>query len=452
MSFPETFVWGAAAASYQIEGAVDMDGKGVSTWDVFCQRPGVIWHGHTGGVACDHYHRYEEDVALMAEMGLRGYRLSVSWPRVMPEGTGRINDRGLDFYERLVDRLLASGIEPWITLFHWDFPQALYERGGWLNRDVADWFADYAAVLVSRLSDRVRHWMTLNEPQVFIGMGHRDGTHAPGIRLTPRELLRAAHHTLLAHGQAVRAIRAAARQPCAVGCAPVGQVTIPDGESPAEVAEARRLTFEMREPTLWTNTWWMDPIFFGRYPEDGLAAFGRDVPEVRDEDLRTIQQPLDFFGMNSYMGYLASSRLRHKAADDGWPPGHPRTACNWPVTPAILYWGPRFFHERYGLPIVITENGVSCRDWVSLDGAVHDPMRIDFIARHLRCLHRAVSEQIPVWGYFYWSIMDNFEWAEGYKERFGLVHVDSRTLERRLKDSGHWYRQVIATHGRVALE
>ncbi len=452
MTFPDRFVWGAAAAAYQIEGAVAADGKGPSVWDLYCRRPGVIWHGHTGDVACDHYHRYEEDVALMQAIGLRGYRLSVSWPRVLPAGTGQVNARGLAFYDRLIDCLLAAGVEPWVTLFHWDYPQALFERGGWLNRDAAGWFADYAAVVVDRLSDRVRRWMTLNEPQVFIGMGHRDGTHAPGLRLTPAELLRASHVALLAHGEGVRAIRATTRQPAAVGYAPVGLVVIPDDESEPALALARRLTFAMREPTVWTNSWWMDPVFFGQYPEDGLALFGRDAPSIRAGDLETIRQPLDFFGVNSYMGYPASSRTRPGGADDGWPAGHPRTGSDWPVTPEILYWGPRFFHERYGLPVVVTENGVSGRDWVCLDGEVHDPARIDYVARHLRWLHRAIEEGIPVEGYFYWSVMDNFEWAEGYKERFGLVHVDFRTQERRLKDSARWYRRVIATGGRAALE
>lgn len=451
MTFPDQFRWGAAAASYQIEGAVADDGKGPSVWDGFCRRPGAIWHGHTGDVACDHYHRYEGDVELMRSIGLQAYRLSVCWPRVLPAGIGALNRRGLDFYDRLVDRLLAAGIEPWVTLFHWDFPQALYERGGWLNRDAAEWFAEYATVVVQRLSDRVRNWLTLNEPQVFIGMGHRDGTHAPGVRLTRGELLLATHHALLAHGRGVQAVRAASRQPCAVGYAPVGQVMIPDSESLPDLELARRLMFSMQEPSLWCNTWWMDPVFRGQYPADGWALFGRDVPAVRPGDLELIAQPLDFFGVNSYMGYLASTRQRAEGADDGWPAGHPRTAFDWPVTPEILYFGPRFFHERYQLPIVITENGVSGRDWVALDGAVHDPHRIDYVARHLRQLHRAVQEGVPVRGYFYWSILDNFEWAAGYKERFGLIHVDYRTQERRLKDSAVWYRRVIETHGAAAL-
>jgi beta-glucosidase len=451
MTFPEQFVWGAAAASYQIEGAADVDGKGPSIWDTFCRRPGAVWHGHSGEVACDHYRRFAEDVALMQQLGLRAYRMSIAWPRVLPAGSGAVNEPGLDFYDRLVDGLLEVGVEPWITLFHWDFPHALYLRGGWLNRDAARWFADYASLVVARLSDRVRRWMTLNEPQVFVGMGHRDGTHAPGLKLPLAEVLQAAHVALLAHGEGVQAIRAAARGPCLVGCAPVGQVVLPDAEDASEIDLARRLMFSMPERTVWANTWWMDPMFLGHYPEDGMAVFGRDAPEIRAGDLEVIHQPLDFFGVNSYMGYLASSRGGPARADDGWPAGHPRTAFNWPITPEILYWGPRFFHERYRLPIVVTENGVSCRDWVSLDGEVHDPNRIDFVARHLRALHRAVAEGIPVLGYFYWSLMDNFEWAEGYKERFGLVHVDFRTQERRLKDSARWYRSVIDSRGAIAL-
>ena len=448
MMFPDGFVWGAAAASYQIEGAVDTDGKGPSVWDVFAHRPGAVWNGHHGDVACDHYHRFEEDVALMKAIGLGAYRLSICWPRVLPVGHGEINDKGLAFYDRLIDELVAAGIEPWVTLFHWDYPQALFERGGWLNRDSPEWFAEYTSRIVERLSDRVRHWVTLNEPRVFIGYGHREGKHAPGVLLSWPEVLRAAHHVLLAHGHAVQAIRAASRTPCQIGYAPIGLPTLPETEAPEDVELARRLTFQMRERTLWSNSWWMDPVFRGSYPEDGLALHGADMPRFPSSDLDIIRQPLDFCGANTYMALPARE---HEGSADGWPPGHPRTGCNWPVTPDALYWGPRFLHERYGLPLVITENGVSCRDSVFLDGKVHDPLRIDFLTRYLRALHRVISDGVPVRGYFHWSIMDNFEWAEGFKERFGLVFVDYATQHRLLKDSAYWYQQVIATNGSVAL-
>jgi beta-glucosidase len=448
MAFPDGFVWGAAAASYQIEGAAAEDGKGPSVWDVFTRRPGAIWHGHNGDVACDHYHRFEEDVGLMQAIGLGAYRLSISWPRVLPAGTGRVNEKGLGFYDRLVDALVAANIDPWVTLFHWDYPQALFERGGWLNPDSPQWFADYAQLVVERLSDRVRHWITLNEPQVFIGYGHLEGRHAPGLGLTWRETLRAAHHSLLAHGRSVQAIRAAARTPSRIGYAPIGMPVIPATDSAGDLEVARRLTFGIRGRTPWNNTWWMDPVLLGHYPDDGLAVFGADAPRCPSSDFDTIREPVDFFGVNTYMAFHPN----HEGPGDGWPLGHPRTAFDWPVTPEALYYGPKFFFERYGKPIVVTENGLSCRDWISLDGKVHDPQRIDFLARYLRALHRAASEGIPVEGYFQWSMFDNFEWAEGYKERFGLAFVDYPTQRRLLKDSAYWYQQVITTNGRVALE
>jgi beta-glucosidase len=312
--FPKDFVWGAAAASYQIEGAAQVDERGPSVWDMYCRKPGAVWNEHTGDVACDHYHRYAEDVALMKEIGLQAYRLSIAWPRIQPEGTGKPNAKGLDFYDRLIDSLLSAGITPWITLFHWDFPLALYHRGGWLNRDSADWFADYTTHVVARLSDRVKHWMTLNEPQVYIGAGHHEGRHAPGDRLAFKEVLRAGHHTLLAHGKSVLALRAAARQPLRIGYAPVGMPKMPlDPSSAADLAAAKELMFGVRTETAWTNTWWMDPAYLGHYPEEGLRFFGANAPEVQAGDMDTIHQPLDFFGVNIYQGQYV------RAGQDGQP-------------------------------------------------------------------------------------------------------------------------------------
>jgi beta-glucosidase len=445
-TFPKDFVWGAAAASYQIEGAHDADGKGPSTWDMFARKPGAVWQGQTGDVACDHYHRYREDVGLMRELGLRAYRLSTSWPRILPDGVGRVNAAGLDFYDRLVDELLAAGVEPWVTLFHWDFPLALYHRGGWLNRDSAEWFAAYTEVVVKKLSDRVRHWMTLNEPQVFIGAGHDEGRHAPGDRLRFREVLRAGHHALLAHGRSVQAIRAASRQPARVGFAPVGLPRLPASDSPADVAAARASTFEVWGRSAWTNTWWMDPVFLGRYPEDGLALYGADAPMPEASDLEVIAQPLDFLGTNIYQGTPVRAGANGAELVEH-PVGHPITAFEWAVTPSAAYWGPRFFFERYKLPIVITENGISCRDWLALDGKVHDPDRIDFTARHLLELRRAIGDGVPVDAYFHWSLIDNFEWGHGYKHRFGLIFCDYPTQRRVIKDSGRWYADVIASNG-----
>jgi len=447
MTFPKGFVWGAAAASYQVEGAAYEDGKGLSVWDMFCRKQGTIWNGQSGDVACDHYHRYKGDVALMKEIGLHAYRLSISWPRVIPDGTGAVNPQGLAFYERLVDELLAANIQPYVTLFHWDYPYELYCRGGWLNPDSSNWFADYACVVVDKLSDRVKHWMTLNEPSCFIGIGHMEGQHAPGDRLGFAQVLRATHNALLAHGKAAQAIRATSRGACQIGFAPVGAVAIPATDKPEDIQAARQAMFSITERNVWSNTWWMDPIFFGKYPGDGLKLFGRDVPPIRPGDLETICQPLDFFGFNHYQGQTYRAGTNEQPEHVPYPVGHPLTAFRSYVTPESLYWGPRFFAERYKLPIVVTENGMSNVDWVALDGKVHDPQRIDFTRRYLLQLEKALADGIDVRGYFYWSIMDNFEWAEGFKERFGLIYVDYPTQKRILKDSAYWYQQVIATNG-----
>src|SRR5688572_25489729 len=445
-AFPQGFRWGAAAASYQIEGAANEDGKGQSVWDMFCRRPGAVWEGHTGDVACDHYHRFREDVALMKRLGLKAYRLSIAWPRLLPEGVGGESEAGIGFYDRLIDELLGAGIEPWITLFHWDFPLSLYYRGGWLNRDSAEWFGDYAELVAKRFSDRVRHFMTLNEPQVFIGAGHMEGRHAPGDKFPFREVLLAGHHVLLAHGQAVRALRASARQPLSIGFAPVGLPNLPLTETREDILAARTATFSVTSQTAWTNTWWMDPVYLGSYPEDGLAFYGADAPEIRAGDLELIAQPLDFFGANLYQGSsvrAGANGPEHVAR----AVGAPLTAFEWSVTPDVMYWGPKFFWERYRKPIVVTENGISCRDWIALDGKVHDPDRIDFTARHLLAHRRAIGEGVPVDGYFHWSFIDNFEWAHGYKHRFGLIFCDYATQRRIPKDSAEWYAQVIASNG-----
>ena len=454
--FPDQFAWGAAAASYQIEGAAQTDGRGLCVWDMFSRTPGRVFEGHTGSVACDHYHRYAEDVGLMRDIGLPHYRLSVSWPRVLPNGTGTVNAKGLEFYDRLVDSLLAAGVQPWVTLFHWDLPYELYLRGGWLNPDSPQWFADYTRIIVDRLSDRVSRWMTLNEPQCFIGLGLQNGGHAPGDRLALPEALRASHHTLLAHGRAVQVIRACAKTPAQIGWAPVGSVAIPENENrPEDVAAARAAMFAVGPGTplswdavpLWNNVWWADPVILGTYPEAGLKTFGASAPVVGPDDMRIISEPLDFYGVNIYTGSVVRAGADGTPQKVMQPPGSAVTALKWPVAPASLYWGPKFLQERYQLPLVITENGLSSMDWVTVDGKVHDPQRIDFLQRYLRELRRAISDGVDVRGYFQWSIMDNFEWAEGYKERFGLIHVDYATQKRTLKDSAHWYRDVIKTNG-----
>jgi beta-glucosidase len=450
--FPGSFVWGAATAAYQVEGGAALGGRGRSIWDMLCEKPGAIYGGHDGAVTSDHYGRWQQDVALFRKLGIGGYRFSISWPRVLPSGVGQPNAEGLGFYDRLVDALLAAGITPYVTLFHWDLPLDLYHRGGWLNREVADWFADYATLMVRTLGDRVQHWITLNEPQVFIGHGHFDGRHAPGLAMSMGEMLRCGHHALLAHGRAVSAIRAESRAPVKVGFAPMGFPKMPASEAAADVAAARELMFALPQATHWNLTWWTDPVILGRYPEDGLRTFGKSAPRATPADLDVISAPTDFLGLNIYQGTVVRADADGKPEVVKTPPGFPLTAFNWPVTPDALYWGTRFAHERYAKPILITENGLSCRDWPSLDGRVHDAQRVDFLTRHVRQLHRAVHEGVPVEGYFHWSALDNFEWADGYKERFGLIYVDYATGERIPKDSFHWYSKIIASRGRAALD
>jgi len=447
MPFPKEFVWGVATASYQIEGATREDGRGDTVWDLFCRRPGAVFHGHTGDVACDHYHRYRDDVALMKDLGLKAYELSLAWTRILPDGAGAVNSKGLDFYRRLLDELLAADIQPWVKLFHWDYPTALYYRGGWLNPDSPHWFADYARVAVEALGDRVNVWLTMNEPQCFIGLGHFDDYHAPGLKLPRREAMQAAHHTLLAHGLAVQVLRTGTRKPVSVGLAPCGLAKVPATDDPQDIAAARAAFFSA-EPLLPTVTWWLDPIYKGEYPADGLAALGADAPRVRDGDMNTIRQPLDFCGINIYSAQCVRAGRDGKPEILLPPPGFNRTSQNdWQVNPTAMYWVPKWLYERYGLPLVITENGHQNLDAPSLDGHVHDPQRIDFLHRYLLELKRAIGDGVPVKGYFCWTLTDNFEWALGYNVRVGLVYTDFQTQRRIPKDSFAWYRQVIATHG-----
>lgn len=386
----------------------------------------------------------------MADLGISAYRLSISWSRLFPAGTGALNEKGLDFYERLVDALLERNIVPYVTLFHWDYPLALFHRGGWLNRDSADWFAAYAETVAKRLSDRVTNYFTLNEPQVYLGHGHHDGHHAPGLTLPLSQVLLAGHHTLLGHGKAVQAMRAAAKKPLSLSYAPAAMPKLPQTDSAGDIDFARRAMFAVDRPNAWVNSWWMDPVIFGAYPEDGLEFYGADAPKIAPRDMETIGSPIDALGVNIYEGRTVAPDPNGSpvAVELGAPVGGPRSAFNWPITPDALYWGPRFLYERYKIPLLITENGVSGRDWVHRDGKVHDSHRIDFTCRYLRALHRALSEGVDVRGYFHWSILDNFEWAAGYRERFGLIYVDYETQVRVRKDSFDWYRQVIQTNGK----
>lgn len=383
----------------------------------------------------------------MGKIGLKAYRLSISWPRVIPEDIGKVNEKGLAFYDQLIDALLENGVQPWVTLFHWDYPYELYCRGGWLNSDSPDWFAEYAQVIVDKLSDRVSHWMTVNEPQCFIGLGHQDGYHAPGVELGFSEVLLAAHHSLLAHGKAVQVIRAHAKTAPQIGAAPVGVTMAPFAETSEDIEAARASMFSITKKDCWNNTWFADPMIFGTYPEDGLKLFEAHLPKINDGDMKIIGQPVDFYGANIY--HCEFIRASHDGSAEIMPYSENQsyTLMDWPVTPEALYWGPRFLQERYKLPIVVTENGISISDWVHEDGKVHDNQRIDFLTKYLKAYKRAISDGVDARGYFLWSIMDNFEWAYGYKQRFGLIFTDYETKKRTLKDSALWYRDVIKTNG-----
>lgn len=451
MGFREDFVWGAATSSYQIEGAAFQDGKGWDIWDVFCKEKGRVYEDQNGDVACDHYHRFREDVALMKELGIQAYRFSINWSRVFPNGTGKVNEQGVHFYNELVDELLAAGIEPYITLYHWEMPYEIYKKGGWMNREIVEWFSDYAAYIVRTFSDRVTKYFTLNEPQCFIGLGYLNGAHAPGLKAPVRDTFLMAHHALMAHGMAVKKMREAAKQDILIGIAPTGSMSYPDSNKPEDIEAARQHMMHM-VPNLgnwtWNTPWWSDPVFFAQYPEDGQRIYREYLPEFSREDMQLIAQPIDIYGQNIYNG----NRIRMGA--DGQPEvvkrpdGFPKTAVGWPVTPECLGWGAYFLYERYQKPLYITENGMSCHDTVSLDGKVHDPNRIDFTSRYLHELKLASEAGADIRGYFHWSLMDNFEWNSGYRERFGLIYVDYATQKRIIKDSGYWYRDMIRENGR----
>lgn len=450
MSFRDEFIWGAAAASYQIEGNTQgVDQCADSVWDMCSRKKDFVLEGNTGFIACDHYNRYKEDIQLMKDISLQAYRLSIMWPRVLPEGTGQVNQKGLDFYDRLIDELLAKGIDPWVTLFHWDYPMALFHKGGWLNDDSSDWFAEYTRVIVEKLSDRVQNWFTLNEQACFIGLGHQVGMHAPGIQLPTKEVNRAWHNALLAHGKATTILREESILNAKVGAAPCFRTAVPMRNCPADIEAARQYTFNVIDDQMFNATWWMDPAFKGEYPEDGLALHGKNAPNVKPGDMEIICQPLDFVGFNVYQSATVKAGQNGQPEEVPYPNDYPKTHFQWPVTPEALRWGTQFLYERYKKPIIVTENGLSTNDWVSLDGKVHDSSRIDFLNRYLLGLKQAADSGVDIMGYFQWSILDNFEWAEGYLQRFGLIHVDYATQKRTLKDSALWYKGVIESNGKT---
>lgn len=449
MGFAKDFVWGAATSSYQIEGTGRDSGKGQNIWDVFTKEPGRVYEGHTGDIACDHYHRFREDVAYMKELGLKGYRFSIDWSRVLPEGTGKVNEKGIDFYNALIDELLEQGIEPYITLYHWELPYEIYKRGGWMNPEIVEWFGQYARLVAERFSDRVKYFFTLNKPQCFVGLGFLQGCHAPGVKAPLRDTFEMAHNALKAHGRAVQMLRAYGKQNVQIGYAPTSGMCYPEKETPKDIEAARKALFALPDDLsnwTWNVSWWSDPVILGKYPEEGMKKYEKYLPVITDEDMKLISQPIDFYGQNIYNGRCIRMGTDGRPEEVRRPAGFPKTATNWPVTPEALYWGPKFLYERYRKPIYITENGMACHDTVSQDGKVHDPNRIDFLARYLKNLKRA-AEEIDIRGYFQWSLMDNFEWDKGYAERFGIIYVDFETQERIWKDSAYWYRDLIRRNG-----
>ncbi|MCW2900242.1 MAG: beta-glucosidase [Streptosporangiaceae bacterium] len=444
-AFGPGFVWGVATSAYQVEGAVAEDGRAPSIWDTFSRVPGAIAGGDTGDEACDHYHRWPEDIGLIRRLGVSAYRFSIAWPRVLPEGTGRVNAAGLAFYDRLVDGLLEAGLTPYPTLYHWDLPQALQDAGGWPHRDTAERFAEYASVVAARLGDRVTEWCTLNEPLCSAWIGHLDGVMAPGwTDLTAA--VRASCHLHLAHGLGVQAIRAAAPD-ARVGIVNNLSPIDPASDRDEDVAAARRADGHV-------NRWWLDPIHGRGYPQDMAELYGVELP-LRDGDLRTIAEPLDWLGVNYYFRQVVTDA---PAAPPPYtrqvdPPGALHTAMDWEVRPDGLERMLVRVAEDYAPGrMVVTENGAAFADTVTPDGAVHDTERIAYLETHLEACARAVARGVPLDGYFAWSLMDNFEWAYGYDKRFGLVHVDYATQTRTMKDSGHRYAEIIRAHRRAAAD
>jgi len=437
--FPAGFLWGSATASYQVEGAAKEGGRGPSVWDKFSHTSGKTFNGDTGDVADDFYHLFPKDIALMKELGLKTFRFSVSWSRIFPEGMGKPNQDGVDFYKRLTDALLAAGIEPYCTLFHWDLPQALQDRGGWESRDVAKAFADYAGFTAGALSDRVKHFMTMNEMRTFVELGYGNGLHAPGLKLDAKRLAQLNHYVALAHGLSVQAIRAHAKAGTKVGIADNVQATTPAIETHEHIEAARKA---MREQ----NASFLTVIEEGRYTDLYLKRLGADAPKFTAEELSIIKSPMDFVGLNIYQ----PTYVRADGSEKGYavidpPESYPHMYSPWLyVGPEAIYWAPKLVSEIWGVKeLYITENGASSSDRIAPDGHVYDSDRVMYLRNYLGQLHRAVAEGVPVRGYFLWSLLDNYEWADGYSKRFGIIYVDFVTQKRTPKLSAAFYKEVI---------
>jgi len=441
--FPKDFLWGVACASYQCEGAWNEDGKGPNIWDDFChdQTSQHVKNRDTGDVACDTYHRYREDVALMKELGIPSYRFSISWARIIPDGDGEVNEKGFVFYDNLVNELLENGIQPLITLYHWDLPSALQDKGGWLNRDIVAAFARYSCIVAEHFKGRVKMYMTLNEPQCVTFLGYGNGVHAPGLKLDHVKLAQIFHNLCLSHSAGMRAVKAVDPE-ATVGVVTCGRQCYPEKDTPENWDAAYRKTFELDEGWFFTSNIFLDSVVLKRYADTLPAPVKAFAATVDPADWDLMEKP-DFIGINVYNGDMVDEQ-----GDYVKPyPGFPLTACKWKVTPEVLQSCAVTNYRRYGLPIYITENGLSCNDRIFLDGMVHDADRIDFLHKYLLELKKAIDKGVPVKGYLQWSFLDNFEWAEGYDERFGIIYVDYRDFRRIPKDSARWYAEVIRTNG-----
>ncbi len=441
LGFPKNFTWGVATAAAQIEGAAFTDGKGESVWDRFARIPGKVHNGDTLDVANEHYTRYPQDFALMRKLGVKNYRLSIAWPRIYPNGDGDLNPAGLKFYNKLIDSCLKHGITPWVTLFHWDLPQSLEDRGGWTSRVTVDAFEIYANTIVEAFGDRVKNWITLNEIRCFTVHGYGKGSHkAPGREESAQVVNQTYHHALLCHGHAVKAVRKHGGKGARVGLTDNSDIAVPVTETPADIAAARAWYADR-------NAHILEPIYTGRYSAAYLKRVGADRPAVQRGDLELISQPTDFLGLNIYTGeFIRAGKGKTRYEQLALPVDYPRTTCTWlNLMPQAIYWGTRFAAEVYGAKaIYITENGCGYDTEPVVNGEVQDLHRRDYVRNYLRELHRAIADGVPVKGYFLWSFMDNFEWQDGYTRRFGIVHVDYKTQVRTPKLSAKWYSQVIA--------
>ncbi len=437
MQFPSDFVWGAATASYQIEGGATADGRGPSIWDTFSHTPGKVLNGDTGDVAADHYHRWREDIALMQALNLAAYRFSIAWSRILPTGRGKVNQAGVDWYSHLIDGLLAANITPYITLYHWDLPQALQDEDGWLRRGIADDFAEYTDIVSRAYGDRVKHWITLNEPAVIAWVGHMFGEHAPGLKSeVPTDALLVSHHLNLAHANAVPIIRQNV---------PGAQVGITLNLTPADPATGKSADMEAATRYDGFNRWYLDPVFRGHYPADMVEAYGAYMPEIRPGDLQRIQVPLDFLGINNYTRAVIADDPTSPIRLKQIKPEGEYTAMEWEVAPNSLFQLLMRIHSEYApRAIFITENGSAWADTVTESGEVHDERRVAYLTAYLEACRHALADGVPLKGYFAWSLLDNFEWAFGYSKRFGLIHVDYTTQKRTIKDSGKTFAAIIA--------